>query len=228
MKKIGFIILAIAVLMVGTSPLYLQGQSLNLKVGGFYPAMESDLWAQNLADLAFDKQDMLGVYWGAELEMEMGRYFTGSLESGYYNQDIFSVYRDYEHEDGSPINQDFSLRITSFEAGFKLYPLGYRNVFNPYIGGGVGAYFWKYIQGGEFIDFNDYSIYEGEAYTRTITPGFNARAGFVYRFKRTMGIQFEAKYTYLKGQLSGLFDASFDKLDLSGVTFTMGVNFFLR
>jgi hypothetical protein len=214
--------------MVGTLPLSLQGQSINLKVGGFYPALESDLWAQDLSDLAFEKQDLLGVYWGAELEMEMGRYFTGSFETGYYEQDVRTVYRDWEYEDGSAINQDISLRITSVEAGFKLYPMGYRNVFNPYIGAGVGAYFWKYYQGGEFIDFDDGSIYEGEAYTTTVTPGFNARAGFVYRFKRTMGIQFEAKYTYLKGQLSGLFDPSFEKLDLSGVTFTMGVNFFLR
>lgn len=228
MKKTAFIVLAVAVLMVGTLPLSLQGQSINLKVGGFYPALESDLWAQDLSDLAFEKQDLLGVYWGAELEMEMGRYFTGSFETGYYEQDIRTVYRDWEYEDGSPINQDISLRITSVEAGFKLYPMGYRNVFNPYIGAGVGAYFWKYYQGGEFIDFDDGSIYEGEAYTTTVTPGFNARAGFVYRFKRTMGIQFEAKYTYLKGQLSGLFDPSFEKLDLSGVTFTMGVNFFLR
>lgn len=228
MKKTAFIVLAVAVLMVGTLPLSLQGQSINLKVGGFYPALESDLWAQDLNDLAFEKQDLLGVYWGAELEMEMGRYFTGSFETGYYEQDVRTVYRDWEYEDGSAINQDISLRITSVEAGFKLYPMGYRNVFNPYIGAGVGAYFWKYYQGGEFIDFDDGSIYEGEAYTTTVTPGFNARAGFVYRFKRTMGIQFEAKYTYLKGQLSGLFDPSFEKLDLSGVTFTMGVNFFLR
>lgn len=228
MKKTVLTTLAIAVLMVGSLPLNLHGQSLNLKVGGFYPALESDLWAQDLNDLAFEKQDLLGVYWGAELEMEMGRYFTGAIETGYYNQDVNSIYRDWEHEDGSPIYQDISLRITSVEASFKLYPMGYRNVFNPYIGGGVGAYFWKYYQGGEFIDFDDNSIYEGEAYTTTVTPGFNARAGFVYRFKRTMGIQFEAKYTYLKGELSGLFDPSFEKLDLSGLTFTMGVSFFLR
>jgi hypothetical protein len=227
MKKLELVTSLIVLLLIGMPPLNLQGQSFNLKLGGFYPAMESDLWTDNLENLAFDKQDMLGVYCGAELEMEMGRYFTLAVEGGYYSQEVFSAYRDYEHQDGSPINQDLSLRITSLEADFKLYPLGYRNVFNPYIGGGVGVYAWKYIQGGEFINFEDGTIYEGEAYTRTITPGFNAKAGFVYRFKRSLGISFEARYTYLKGELSGLFEG-FNKLDLGGVTFTMGLNLFLK
>lgn len=227
MKKCGLFISLLVVLIIGSLPLNLKGQSFNLKVGAFYPDMESDLWATNLENLAFDKDDMMGIYWGAELEMEMGRYFCLALEGGYYSQDLFSVYRDYEHEDGSPIDQDISLRIASLEADFKLYPLGYRNLFNPYIGAGVGLYAWKYIQGGEFIDFENGTIYDGEAYTRTVTPGFNAKAGFVYRFQRSMGISFEARYTYLKGELSSLFEG-FDRLDLNGVTLTIGLNLFLR
>lgn len=227
MKKFELITLFIAALIIGSSPLNLHGQSFNLKLGAFCPAMESDLWSDNLENLAFDKQDMLGAYYAAEIEMDMGRYFTLAIEGGYYHQDVFTAYRDYEHQNGSPINQDLSLKITSLEADFKLYPLGYRNVFNPYIGGGFGIYAWKYIQGGEFINFEDDTIYEGEAYTRTITPGFNAKLGFVYRFQRSMGISFEARYTYVKGELSDLFEG-FNRLDLSGVTLIMGINFFLK
>lgn len=227
MKKLGLITLLIAALIIGISPLNLHGKSFNLKLGAFYPAMDSDLWTDNLENLAFDKQDMMGAYLGAELEMDMGRYFTLALEGGYYSQELFSTYRDYEHEDGSPIDQNLSLHIASLEADFKLYPMGYRNIFNPYIGGGVGIYAWKYLQGGEFINFEEGTIYEGEAYTRTITPGFNAKIGFVYRFQRSMGISFEARYTFLKGELSDLFEG-FNRLDLSGVTFIMGVNFFFR
>jgi hypothetical protein len=100
-------------------------------------------------------------------------------------------------------------------------------LFNPYFGVGIGIYAWKYYQGGEFVDFLEEVVYEGEAYTSSISPGFNARVGFVYRFKRNMGISFETRYVYLKGNLSSLFEG-FEKLDLSNVTFTMGVNFFLR
>ena len=88
-------------------------------------------------------------------------------------------------------------------------------------------------QGGYFVDFEDYSeedgytVTEGQADTHTYTPGFNAKAGFVYRFQRSMGIAFEAKYTYLKGNLSSLFEG-FEKFDLSGLTITAGLNFFLN
>ena len=42
-----------------------------------------------------------------------------------------------------------------------------------------------------------------------------------------MGISFEAKYHYLKGQLSNLFEG-FEKLDLGGLTLNIGLNLFFR
>lgn len=223
MKKVTFVILTI--LMVGF--LTLNGQSLNFKIGAFYPSMESDLWDVNLENLAFDKSDMLGTYLGAELEFFMGRYFSFALEGGYYHQDVFTEYKEFEHEDGTPIYHDLSLKIASMEADLKIYPLGHRRLFNPFIGGGIGLYTWKYIQGGEFIDFEEMTVFEGEAHTKTTTIGFNAKGGFVYRFRRSMGISFEARYVYLKGQQSSLFEG-FNKLDLSGLTLNIGVQLFLR
>ena len=225
MKKLATVVLSI--LMIGAAAANLHGQSLNLKVGAFSPGMQSDLWETNLENLAFDKQDMLGAYFGAELEMFMGRYFSLALEGGHYRQEVYSVYEFVTYDDGSPINQDLFLRVSSLEAGIKLYPAGHRELFNPYIGGGIGFYFWKYYQGGEFVDFVEEIVYEGEAYTDRMSLGFNVKAGFVYRWRRSVGISFESKYTYLKGELSSLFEG-FEKLDLSGFTFTVGLNLFLR
>jgi len=223
MKKVALVILSL--LIVGFSSL--NGQSLNLKIGAFYPIMKSDLWDLNRENLAFGDADMIGVYWGAEFEIFMGRQFSLALEAGHYKRDVFTVYKDVVYEDGTPIHQDFSLRITTIEADFKLYPLGHRKLFNPYIGFGIGLYAWKYYQGGEFVDFEEEIVYEGEAYTNTITPGFNAKLGFVYRYRRSFGISFEARYIYLKGQLSELFEG-FGKLDLSSITLNIGVHLFLR
>ena len=223
MKKTALVILTI----LAAAALSLNAQSLNLKIGSFYPTMDSDLWDINRENLVFDKADMLGVYWGAEFEFFVGRQLSLALEAGHYKKDISTMYKDVEYDDGTPIYQDFSLRITSIEADFKLYPMGHRRLFNPYIGCGIGIYVWKYYQGGEFVDFEEEVVYEGEAYTNTITPGINAKLGFVYRYRRSIGISFEARYVYLKGQLSSLFEG-FEKLDLGGVTLTIGVSFFLR
>lgn len=223
MRKLSVTLLMI--LMLGAASL--SAQSVNFKIGALYPTMNSDLWEVNLENLAYDKADMLDVYWAAELEMFMGRYFSLALEAGHYRQEIYSQYKTAVYDDGTPIYQDFFLRITSLEASFKLYPLGHRKMFNPYFGIGIGIYAWKYYQGGEFVDFVEETVYEGEAHTNAITPGFNTKVGFVYRFKHNMGISFETRYVYLKGNLSSLFEG-FEKFDLSNVTFTMGVNFFLR
>ncbi len=223
MKKIALVTLSL--LIVGFFSL--NGQGLNLKIGAFYPNMESDLWDLNRENLAFDKADMLGVYWGAEFEIFMGRQFSFSVEAGHYKKDVFTVYRDVVYDDGTPIRQDISLRMTTMEADFKLYPLGHRRLFNPYFGCGIGLYAWKYEQSGEFVDFEEEIVYEGKAYTNTITPGFNAKLGFVYRYRRSFGISFEARYIYLKGQLSELFEG-FGKLDLSSITLSIGVSLFLR
>jgi hypothetical protein len=223
MKKIALVILT----TLAAASLSLNAQSLNLKVGSFYPTMDSDLWDINRENLVFDKGDMLGVYWAAEFEFFVSRRLSLALEAGHYKKDIYTMYADVEYEDGTPIYQDFSLRITSIESDFKLYPRGHRKVFNPYIGCGIGIYVWKYYQGGEFVDFEEEIVYEGEAYTSTITPGFNAKLGFVYRYRRSFGISFEVRYVYLKGQLSSLFEG-FEKLDLSGVTLNIGVSLFLR
>ncbi len=223
MKKIALVI--VMMLMIGLFSL--NAQSINFKIGAFAPGAASDLWDLNFENLAFDKGDMTGTYYGAELELFMGRNFSLAVEGGRYKKDVYTLYTTAEYDDGTPIYQDISLGITTLEADLKIYPLGHRKEFNPYVGGGIGLYFWRYYEGGEFVDFEEEIVYEGEAYTDRITPGFNAKAGFVYRLRRSLGVSMEAKYTVVKGELSELFEG-FEKLDLGGFTFSVGIHLFLR
>lgn len=224
MKKIFLIMLSLAML----NTLGLNAQSLTLKIGLFHPAMKSDLWDINMENLAFDKQDMVDKYYGMEYEHFLGNNLSFSVEGGYYEKEHYSMYRDFEYDDGSPIYQNVALKITSMEVDFKFYPVSHRQKFYPFIGAGVGMYYWKYEQWGDFIDFEYDTVLEDEYLeTSTYTPGFNAKAGFVFRFKRKFGVSFEARYTHLQGNLSSFFEG-FEKLDLGGFTFNFGVNFFLR
>ncbi len=223
MKRI-IILIFIAVL---SSSLALNSQSLNFKVGLFNPTLDSDLWDINIENLVFQKEDMRDLYFGIEYERFAGKYLSVSFEAGTYSQTVLSQYRDFVYDDDSPIFQNMYLNITSLEFNFKLYPLGFKRVFVPFIGGGAGIYSWKYEQWGDFINFEDDTVEEGYADTREYTPGFNVRGGFVFRFRRHMGISFEAKYHYLRGTLSSFFEG-FEKLDLSGMTFNVGLNLYFR
>jgi outer membrane protein W len=218
---------ALLVIIVWLGSMALAAQSYNLKIGIFQPSLKSDLWQTNMENLAFKNSDMLNAYYAFEYEFFLNSYSSFSVELGSYKRDVYSEYRDYEYDDGTPILQNFSLRITPLEFTYRFYPIGHRRSFIPYLGVGGGAYFWRYEQWGEFIDFETGDVNEGNAITRTTTFGFNARAGFVLRLMRSLGIAFEGKYQFLRGQLSGYFEG-FERLDLGGFTATLGLNVYLR
>ena len=223
MKKLIFVI--ITVLLAGT--IQVSGQSLNFKIGLFNPEMRSDLWDVNMENLYLSKEDMQDIYMGVEYEHFLGRYFSFALEGGMYSRTVYSSYRDYVYDDDSLIFQNIYLSMSGIEADIKFYPMGHRRYFNPYIGGGIGVYLWKYEQWGDFLDFTDWSVSEGYAYTETWSAGLNVKGGFIYRFIRRMGLSFEAKYQYLKGELSSYFEG-FEKFDLSGLTINVGLNLYFR
>jgi hypothetical protein len=218
---------ALTFLAIWLSSMALAAQSYNLKIGLFQPSLSSDLWRINMDNLIFKKSDMSNTYYAFEYEFFLNRYSSLSLELGSYNRNLYSEYRDYEYDDGTPIYQNIALRITPLELTYKLYPIGHRRMFIPYLGVGGGMYFWRYEQWGEFIDFETGDVNEGNAVTRTISIGFNARAGIVLRLQRSLGIAIEGKYQYLRGRLSDYFEG-FNQLDLSGLTATIGLNVYLR
>jgi hypothetical protein len=205
----------------------LLSQSINLKIGLFIPSLRSDLWDINIGNLDFCKSAMINACYSAEYEVFLNRYTSFSLEIGSYSKTIYTLYKDYTYQDDSPIFQNISLRITPVEANIKIYPLGHRYVFFPYFGAGAGLYVWTYQQWGEFVIFPDENIEEGFAETRTVSFGFNGRAGLVYRFHPRVALAVEGKYQYLQGRLSRDFE-DFDRLDLGGITTTFGVNIYLR
>lgn len=205
----------------------LISQSMNLKIGLFAPRMQSELWDTNLENLALSRSDMMSVYYGAEYEMYLSRYASFSLEIGSYNRTVYSQYRDYTFQNGDPIFQDVTLRLTPMEVNFKVYPLGHRNRVFPFFGAGVGVYAWTYQQSGDFINFEDGSINNGFAETKTFSIGFNGRLGLVFRFYSRLALALEGKYQYLKGRLSGYFQ-DFDLLDLGGFTANLSLNIYFR
>ena len=214
-------------LVLGLGSGILLSQNINLKIGLFMPSMQSDLWEDNMRNLVFSKADMISSYFGVELEIFLNRYSSLSLEVGSYNKNISTQYKDYTYQDGSPIFQNISLRITPMEVGIKFYPLSHSHVLCPYFGAGAGLYAWTYQQWGDFIIFPAGDIEKGFAETKTFSFGFNGRAGLVFRFHPRVALAVEGKYQYLRGRLSGYFEG-FDLLDLGGITATLGVNFYLH
>ncbi len=219
--------MAICLVVFGLGAGILFSQSVNLKIGLFVPRMESDLWETNIKNLTFDRADMVNVYYAGEYEAFLNRYCSFTLEVGSYTKNIYAEYRDFTYDDGAPIYQNISLRLTPIEANLKYYPLGHRHRVFPFIGAGAGVYAWTYQQWGDFINFEDLSINEGFAETRRFAFGLNGRAGLVFRFHSKLALALEGKYTYLKGRLSEYFEG-FESLDLGGLTVNASINIYFR
>ena len=70
-----------------------------------------------------------------------------------------SVYRDFVNDNGSEIAQDLKLRIVPISATIRFLPVGRGAAVEPYIGGGIGIFNWRYSEIGEFVDFSDGTIF---------------------------------------------------------------------
>lgn len=215
----------LAILCLGSGMIY--SQSINLKLGLFFPRMASDLWETNLDNLTLSKSDLVSTCYGGEYESYFNRHASFSLEIGSYARTVYAQYRDFTHQDGSPIFQDLSLRIVPVEANLKIYPLGHRYTLSPFIGIGGGVYAWTYQQWGDFINFETNTIYEGSAETRRFAFGLNGRFGLAYRFHPRLAIALEGKYLLLRGRLSKYFQG-FEPLDLGGFSANASINLYLR
>jgi len=217
-------LLVLAAVIIITSSMTVNANSLNIKMGLFYPQLDSDLWTTNMENLALVKSDMQNPYYAIEYEHFLDRTLSLSIEGGYYKKEHFSQYKDYEYQDGSPIYQNLSLETANLDLGFKFYPVGNRTRIAPYLGGGISLYYWKYSQWGDFINFQDDTIDQDQyAESTKYTPTFHAKGGVLINLSRSVGVSFEARYHALKGELSSFFEG-FEKLDMGGFSIMAGIN----
>jgi hypothetical protein len=145
-------------------------QSVGFYLGGFMPrALDArdnncvvgagDVLACNSAFLStfnrtngIDISKFSNVTVGGEWLFGIGNYLEGGLGLGYYQRTVPTSYTDFTNSDGSEIAQNLKLRIVPFTATVRLLPFGNRAPIQPYIGGGVAAYRWRYSETGQFID----------------------------------------------------------------------------
>ncbi|MEW6456903.1 MAG: hypothetical protein AB1410_09370 [Acidobacteriota bacterium] len=207
-------------------PLALFSDILTFRLGSTMLKQESDLWQINRENLYLKKNDFNGKFFSGEFEFRTRKFknLSFSFEYSSYERSKVTSYRDYEYSDGSPITQTLKLKITPLEINMKYYPLGLLGTMIPYFGAGTGIYFWNYQQEGDFIDFNDYSIFTGSYNTSTQDFGANLRAGLIFKISNSIGLTGDAKYIWLKGKLSDEFQG-FEKFDLNGFYFSFGISF---
>jgi opacity protein-like surface antigen len=110
----------------------------------------------------------------------------------------------------------------------RVLPLGRQGPFQPYVGGGIGIYNWRYSETGDFIDFTlpGRPIFH-ETFSQTGTSiGLVAVFGARFLVGSNATIGGEVRYQKAEGDLD---EADFfgPKIDLGGFHYlaTFGVRF---
>ena len=163
----------------------------------------------------------------------MSRYMTIGIAVDFYSKTINSTYRDFVDDEGFEILQDIELEVIPVTATLKFTPLGngapgYRgqrgSPIVPWVGGGVGVYPFHYEEFGEFIDFSDMSIYEGDFIAESVGIGFHVAGGVVIPIGLDWDAFGEFRYAWAKGDMGEDF-LGFDDIDLGGASALFGVSY---
>lgn len=151
--------------------------AVGIHFGAFFPdgrdrRHADDVLLANLRDstpfdgvddsLFFDVGDFRGFTFGGEYIYRFSPFLEAAGGIGYYSRSVPSIYNDLVDANDNEIGQDLKLRIVPITATVRFLPLGDDSPIEPYVGGGVGFFLWKYREVGEFVDLDTFDIFEGD------------------------------------------------------------------
>ena len=200
-------------------PVALAQQSLTLSFGGFVVAgedarVDGDVLVANRDILSFDIDDFTSGSIGIEWLLPVGEFFEAGLGAGFTSRTVPSVYGDLVNRNGDEIEQDLKLRVAPFTATVRVLPFGRSRAVQPYLGGGIGLFSYRYSEVGEFVDFTDRSVFRDQFVATGSEIGPVALAGVRFPLGDAWSLGGEVRYQKASADLSEDFLGS--KLDLSG------------
>jgi opacity protein-like surface antigen len=195
-------------------------------VNGEDSRVDGDVLLADLNDLAFQIDDFNNWTFGGEWLYGVSRYLETGVGVGYYSRTVTSVYRDFVNDNGSEIVQDLKLRITPITATIRFLPLGRGAAVEPYIGGGLGIFNWRYSESGEFVDFSDGSIFRAQFKASGTSFGPVVVAGLRVPIGDALTAGFEYKWQEAEGDTKPAeTDLLGSKIDLGGNSFLFTMHF---
>ena len=87
--------------------------------------------------------------------MPFGEFLEFGAGVSYTSRTVPSIYTDFVDNDGREIEQDLKLRIAPITATIRLLPFGRSRAVQPYIGGGIGFFNYRYSEVGDFVTSTD-------------------------------------------------------------------------
>ncbi len=211
------------VILVGAAPAHAQQQSVTFNLGYFAVRGEDarisdDVLVENLDLFAFRLGDFNNASAGAEWLMGLGEYLEAGVGLGFYRRTVASTYDDFVDVDGSEIEQDLKLRVIPFTTTIRFLPFGRSAALQPYVGGGLGIYAWRYSEVGDFIDFSDFAVFRDRFVAEGNDVGPVVLAGVRMPFGSRFAVGGELRYQTVQGTVGVENGFLEERIDLGGLT----------
>lgn len=216
----------LAAVILAPAPARAQ-QAISLSFGGFAVTgedarVDGDVLFENRDILAFDVNDFNTGSVGLDWLLPVGEFFEVGAGVGFTSRTVPSVYDDFVNRDGSEIEQDLKLRIVPMSVTARVLPFGRLRGVQPYLGGGLGIFNYRYSEVGDFVDFTDRSVFSDRFVATGTALGPVALAGIRFALGDTWSLGGEVRYQKAEADLSD--DFLGPKLDLGGFHYLMTVH----
>ena len=217
------VILVIFVILVRAAPAHAQQQSVTFALGHFAVRGEDarisdDVLVENMDLFAFRLGDFSNVSTGGEWLIGLAEYVEAGVGLGFYRRTVASTYNDFVDVDGSEIEQDLKLRVIPFTTTIRFLPFGRSAAVQPYVGGGLGIYAWRYSEVGDFIEFSNFGIFRDQFVAEGNDVGTVVLGGVRVPFGSRYALGGEIRYQTVQGTVgveNGFLEES---IDLGGLT----------
>ena len=200
----------------------------------------SDIFAQAISDLTLRKRDFAGLSISGEMTASLSLRWDLVFGAGWSGSSHGSEYRNWVDNNDLPIQQTTTFQRVPLTAGarYHLVAPGARighiawvpSRVAPFVGGGVGATWYRFRQYGDFLDLGPVAVdappnvFSDELSTSGWSPTAYGEAGVDISLTPRIFLTGEGRYTWARGHVGPDY-AGFSPVDLSGFAVTVGVGF---
>ena len=209
--------------------------TFTLRGGYSQPAATGDVFEHARSNLTLNRSDFGAFNVGGEIGIRLVSRLSLQFSGGYSQSISDSEMRYWIDNNDKPIEQTTTVLRVPLMAGlrFDLTKSG-RSVGKlafiptriiPYVAAGVGGMFYQFKQAGSFKDDNSDQIFDTTLETTGHSFASYGAVGADFSFKPNVALTTDVRYESAYTRPSGYSFAGFDRLDLSGVTATIGLTF---
>jgi opacity protein-like surface antigen len=204
------------------------GYAFNRSNGEIYDFLRENL---TLRDSDFDS----GVF-AMDVGVRVVSWLDVVFGFEYSRSSARSEFRDFVDASGDAIDQRTRVTQVPLTTSLKFYPIGrgrrvgnyawIRSTLAPYVGGGIGGTWYKLKQKGDFVDFVDLTIFEGEFESDEWGFAQHVFAGLDLALPLNFSLVVEGRYYWSHADLEQDY-VGFDDINLDGARAMIGLNWSL-